>query len=1390
MRFYRLISLMMLCIVGIGSYAYEVGQDLTALQTSWTNSGNDYGECKERYSETAYTAGKILYMSISGLESVGYYEVEFYAVANMAWKDFATGTSIAEWYVNDVSDYMNVIAQTGCTPRSETYLRKATVYVSDGKLEFGIKNVATGGNWYVAGVKSIVYKGQPRKSNPIDITSTYIKNAGFETSDTKGWSTVSSDDTGARRTDNATYAMTGSQGDYLFNTWWKGTPCTQTVSSLPAGKYQFSSMVSSDGATIYLINGSNTDEYAYTETTDKSKAIQLTKDFVLPTATADYKLGVVGGANGEAGVHKLYVEDGYWWYKADNFKLYYYGNGIENYAEAKSVGEEFAVEADKWYELSVATAADYVFTVGDGSKIIYSQDGAQDNASATGTTVASGDVISLAKGTVYVKASTATTLKMAANSFNYNIGKLTTNIHDGGYVQNGIVTFTYPNAETNDLSAVLELAADASATVNGETKNLTAIENGFQLDLGKVEPSQTFTISISAGVYGYKDNSTNDAITMTLHTPAIFNGRYYLYNTYNKKYFSRGGNYGTQAIVDEYGIAVILTTDANNATDIKMFDSWMNIGFDDFVYTDVSVESANMRRFNVTAVEGGYKLLNTSNSKYLATNADNVVVNAVEGSNLEGTSNIWTFEDVNDHLAVVKALDDLQAKTAASAAGLTANTKAELETVLATALVNGEYVTRDITITGTGNTVKENYQGGSTNEPSSKPLDIFKQETVTDLKPGLYKLSVNAFQRATWIGDVCATGGARGKVYVYANDAKTQLKSITEEYSDEAYTEGQDPDSNVDGKHYPHSTGAAGQAFNKGMYVNVIYVYVTDNQLSFGIQNPTRLGNDDNRGAWTCFDNFTLTYYAKVSLDASYEDLNDALLKYKPWTATGEYVTKYNDIKTACESRTYETITAITEAISTLETDYPAYAWANASYEHPYLVEDVIDGAENTNNDSWNGVGRSTKTGQHWSGNTTRVYFSQNHENGAARKQTVTIPHKGCYLLKTSVRPIYSGSYAEISVGDVKVKTMGASGTVGGTIAVDGTEYESVAAGVAAGATFANDNAGFGWTYNKIMFMTTSDNESKEIAINLSNENNNREADCGGMFLYYIGQNYDVVEGNTHYYYGAYAEAPTFVLTDEVPIVDATKAQVTGAQVERTNPNGLVYLAAGSTADGQNNVVIDNSCDKLVLTDGHPFVATKAFEASNAHYTMSAIATASNGNKFGTLMLPYAVGSLPGKAYSLDQEVTFGGDIRATEVNAIAANKPVLVTAAGAYNADNVSIAPTNETYVNGELVGTYKVMNAINNTFVLQNHEGYVAFFIVNDISPKVHPFRAYIKAQSSAAKQYINIVFDDATTGINDISADEMKTGVIYDISGRKVSEVKKGLYLINGKKTIVVK
>lgn len=1146
MKLKRLLSLAVLCVAGWtgNAYAYEVGQDITAsVQKEWIGkAGNLYqGKYTERYSGTAYSSGKILYMSIDNLESKGYYEVQFYAVTSMAWNNFATGMNIAEWYVNDVSDYMNVIAQTDCTPESETNLRKATVYVEDGKLEFGIRNIATGGNWYVTHLKSIVYKGKANSTNPIDVTSTYIKNAGFETGTTDGWATTSSSDTGARSTTNDTYKTNGSQGNWLFNTWFKGTPCTQTIGKLPAGQYELSAMVASDGATIYMITGDNSDDYAYVETADKTTGKTLSKKFLLSSETSNYKIGVVGGADGKAGEHKPYVAAGYWWYKTDNFQLKYYGNGIDVYATKKEIDTPINIEANKWYAFPTAFAGKYAFTIGKGN-LIYTQDGTQDVSEATGKTIATGEKINLTKGIVYVKSATATTITLSMAADSYDLGDLVTNVADNSFIQNGIVTFTYPTQSTTNKDVTTELVNGASVTINGNSVTVTAIEKGFQVNISGLEVAKEYKINIPADIYGYKGHTMNAAQTITLHTPAIFDGTYYLYNTDNKKYLSRGGKYATQAIVDEYGIAIVVKTDNENNTELKPFDSYLNLGFDGFMYTDA--QGNNIRKFNASKVDGGYKFLNTTNQKYLATNTGQVVGDAVEDGNLQGKSNIWTLESVNDHLTVVKTYEDSQAKAAATAASIVVSNKAELENTLK---VENIYP-QQIAIKGTQGAVKEKYQGGASNEQVSKPLDIFA-ETVNGLRPGLYKLSVNAFQRATLFNDVMNAGGARGKVYVYANDAKTQLKSIAEEYSDEAYTEGRNPNSQSEGKNYPNSIGAANQAFAKNMYVNDVYVYVNADEgantgtLKFGIQNPTRLGNDDSRGAWTCYNNFTLTYYAQTA-------------------------------------------------------------------------EEIVDGV--------------------------------------------------------------------------------------------------------------------------------------------------------------------------HYYYGTH-EAPEFEVTNDVPVVDATNATVNNATIKRTNPNGIVYLAEGSTADNGSNIVVGQTCDNLVLTDGYPFTATKNFKATKATYTMTAIAD----GKFGTLVLPFAA-QLPadGKAYALDGELNvIDGELVGSAVTSLAANKPVLVTKAGEYTASAVSVAETSASQINtnGNLTGVYQNTEAPVGSYVLQNHPATqgVAFYLVGEVKPTVKPFRAFIPTQDAKVKA-IKVVFDGEATGIKEITSENTKAE-IFDLSGRRVAKAQKGVYIINGKKVI---
>ncbi len=160
--------------------------------------------------------------------------------------------------------------------------------------------------------------------DPNDYTG-YITNPSFENDGAAingaptGWTLGgTSQDTGTRSTSNGTYAMTNSNGNYLFNTWWTGYPITQTTAVLPAGTYTLSCVVSSNYGTseksyIYLIVD---DEHpAYADCTDSSVGYPLSYTFTLDTDKA-VKIGVVGSASDGS-----YTANGYNWYKVDNFKL-------------------------------------------------------------------------------------------------------------------------------------------------------------------------------------------------------------------------------------------------------------------------------------------------------------------------------------------------------------------------------------------------------------------------------------------------------------------------------------------------------------------------------------------------------------------------------------------------------------------------------------------------------------------------------------------------------------------------------------------------------------------------------------------------------------------------------------------------------------------------------------------------------------------------------------------------------------------------------------------------------------------------------------------------------------------------------------------------------------
>jgi hypothetical protein len=165
--------------------------------------------------------------------------------------------------------------------------------------------------------QTFVLAAYPTSGNSFDMTFK-ITNPSFETGDLTGWTIVQpSSDTGVRPNSNGSYTTSGVDGDYLFNTWWQGVPIKQTLADLPMGTYTLKVAVASDGCTVYLT--ADEEHSAGLTTSDKTQFIDTSIEFLC--TDGETTIGVVGGADGDAAAHKGFTENGYWWYKADKFRL-------------------------------------------------------------------------------------------------------------------------------------------------------------------------------------------------------------------------------------------------------------------------------------------------------------------------------------------------------------------------------------------------------------------------------------------------------------------------------------------------------------------------------------------------------------------------------------------------------------------------------------------------------------------------------------------------------------------------------------------------------------------------------------------------------------------------------------------------------------------------------------------------------------------------------------------------------------------------------------------------------------------------------------------------------------------------------------------------------------
>lgn len=105
---------------------------------------------------------------------------------------------------------------------------------------------------------------------------------------------------------------------------------------------------------------------------------------------------------------------------------------------------------------------------------------------------------------------------------------------------------------------------------------------------------------------------------------------------------------------------------------------------------------------------------------------------------------------------------------------------------------------------------------------------------------------------------------------------------------------------------------------------------------------------------------------------------------------------------------------------------------------------------------------------------------------------------------------------------------------------------------------------------------------------------------------------------------------------------------------------------------------------------------------------------------------------------------------------------------------------------------GAAVTVDAATNAYIFTAKDN-VAFFGLLSNNPNmrsIKAFKAYLTVGNNAAPRLsLNFGDDNVTTGINTITNGEQKADIIYDLSGRRVTNVQRaGIYIVNGQKRLI--
>ena len=390
----------------------------------------------------------------------------------------------------------------------------------------------------------------------------------------------------------------------------------------------------------------------------------------------------------------------------------------------------------------------------------------------------------------------------------------------------------------------------------------------------------TYTITIPEGFFCIEDDADSKnaeiTITVTVSTPeeeATLDGDYYFKVSGEYQYLSRGGNWGTEAIIGEYGIGVSVVSNGD--------------GTYAFRDRDVYLASGNSRGYltGPTGVyadgdggDGSWTLSENEDGTYYIINSNGNYVTFDEASGTASLGNdysylyfsettdvesAYAFELLTDeeYAADLAARLDEYAAAVATSAGIEAETLEDLEAAVedeedySDYIANADYTSSDdwtleqinpATYSGTFDTTNGAFEiyGAAGN----------LYQTISGLDEGLYKVEVNALQRqfpASYYTTYETLADVDDDLsYLYATTATSEYQTQVATWTSyESYSD-------------VNTIATFVEAADN--YGNTLYVYVGEGEeLTIGITQP----DNSYYGAWTIATGWTLTLLSSETTD-------------------------------------------------------------------------------------------------------------------------------------------------------------------------------------------------------------------------------------------------------------------------------------------------------------------------------------------------------------------------------------------------------------------------------------------------------------------------------------------------------------------------------------------